>query len=696
LIGTPTTGRARAEFEGVVGYFVNPVVIRTNVHGEPNFAEFLERVGLCVHNALRNADFPFPLLVQRLQPVRDPSRSPMFQVMFNYFSVGQLGFQEHPCGLPQDGKSLILERITLPQQEGQFDLSLEIEDAIDSLSCTWKYNTDIFDRMTIERMARHYEQLLTAVVADSSRRLFQLPLLTSDESEQIATWNATAAAYPRNAGVLGLIAEKMGQHPAATAVRQGSRSLTYGDLDAAATRLADFLMALGVGPNVPVGVCLDRTPNMVVALLGILRAGGAYVPLDPAFPATRLAFMLEDSGTQVVLTTTVYTDLIPASVPHIVCLDRDGTRIDATPAMGPAHPPDPGDLAYTIYTSGSTGQPKGVEVCHGALVNLLTAMAREPGFSATDILLAVTTLSFDIAALELFLPLICGGTVALATRGEASDPPTLMALLASTGATVMQATPATWRMLVDAGWPGTPGLRLLCGGDALPRDLANALQARAAEVWNVYGPTETTIWSSAWKVERGDGPVSIGRPIANTQMYVCDPWGNPQPVGVAGELYIGGHGLARGYRNRADLTTERFVADWFSKVPGARLYRTGDLARWRLDGTIECLGRIDYQVKIRGFRIELGEIEAALERHPGVREAVVLAQPFGAGDKRLVAYVIGAPNVSGEALQAHLRNILPGYMVPARYLCLDRFPMTPNGKVDRKALPAADEIASDD
>jgi amino acid adenylation domain-containing protein len=358
--------------------------------------------------------------------------------------------------------------------------------------------------------------------------------------------------------------------------------------------------------------------------------------------------------------------------------------------------PDPDDLAYVIYTSGSTGQPKGVEIPHGALANLLAAMAREPGFTATDVLLAVTTLSFDIAALELFLPLICGGTVVLATRKEAADPQALMTLLDTTGATVMQATPATWRMLLEAGWAGTPGLKILCGGEALPRDLANRLLARAAEVWNVYGPTETTIWSSAGKVAPGEGVISIGRPIANTQMYVLDGHRNPLPAGVPGELYIGGTGLSPGYWNRPDLTAERFVPDPFSADPGARLYRTGDLARWRPDGTIECLGRVDHQVKVRGFRIELGEIEAALERHPGVRQAVVVARAHGPGDTRLVGYVVGEAECRGEALQAHLRGILPEYMVPARYVVLDRVPLTPNGKVDRNALPDPDGTAGAD
>jgi amino acid adenylation domain-containing protein len=680
IVGTPVAGRGRPELEGLIGLFLNTLVLRTDTTGDPTFVELLRRVRETALNAYANQDVPFERLVEELRPERDPSRNPLFQVMF---------ILQNPAPAPEF-PGLDIRPLEVDRGAAQLDVTLSMLEIAGALRGRWECNTDLFDRTTIERMARHYEQLLSAVLADLTRRLSEVPLLTANEQAQIATWNTTAAPYPRETGLLGLLAEQVERQPGATAVRQGNRPLTYAALDAAATRLADFLMGLGVGPGVLVGICLDRTPDMLVALLGVLKAGGAYVPLDPGFPSARLAFMVKSSGAQVVLTQTAHAGLIPPSVSHIVCLDRDGDRIKTALDTLSPHRPDPTDLAYVIYTSGSTGQPKGVEVSHGALVNLLTAMAREPGFTATDTLLAVTTLSFDIAALELFLPLICGGTMVLATREEAADPQTLLALLTATGATVMQATPATWRMLIDAGWQGTPGLKVLCGGEALPRDLANVLQARAAEVWNVYGPTETTIWSSAWKVEPGEGPVFIGRPIANTQMYVVDRWGNPQPVGVVGELCIGGDGLARGYRNRPDLTAERFAADPFSAVPGARLYRTGDLARWRPDGTIECLGRMDHQVKIRGFRIELGEIEAALQQHPGVRQAVAVVRTYGPGDTRLVGYVVGEAGLSVEGLQTHLQALLPEYMVPTRYVLLDRLPLTPSGKVDRKALPMPD------
>jgi amino acid adenylation domain-containing protein len=695
IVGTPTFGRSKAEFVRVVGDFVNSVPLRGRMNAAMTFREFIAQLRQTVLEALDAQEFPLPLLVQRLAPERDPSRSPLFDTFFLLQRFDQ--FRElsdllvgGEAEVAVDIGGLRLTGYPLHQQEGQFDLALQMIDCGGDLQGVFKYGSELFEEATIERLAGHYLQLLAGAVADPTQRLSQLPLLTAGEQAQIAVRNVTAAPYPRETGLLGLVRDRVARCPDAMAVRQGERGLTYRALEADAEQVAGFLRSLGVRPGALVGVCLDRTPEMVVVLLGVLKAGGAYVPLDPAYPAARLAFMVEDSGAQVVVTETVHTGLIPASVPHVVCLDRDRAEIDAAPAQAPWPWPDPENLAYVIYTSGSTGQPKGVEIPHGALVNLLTAMAREPGCTASDVLLAVTTLSFDIAALELFLPLITGGTVVLATREEAADPQALIALLHTTHATVMQATPATWRMLVAAGWSGTPGLTVLCGGEALSHDLASALRVRASAVWNVYGPTETTIWSAVWRVETDEGPIVIGRPIANTELYVCDQWRNPQPVGVIGELYIGGHGLARGYRNRPDLTAERFVPHPFSPVPGARLYRTGDLARWRPDGTVECLGRMDHQVKIRGFRIELGEIEGILTTHPGVKECVVTVREDAPGDQRLVGYVVATAGASfdADAARTTLRAKLPAYMIPNAFVVLAALPLTPNGKIDRQVLPA--------
>jgi amino acid adenylation domain-containing protein len=488
-----------------------------------------------------------------------------------------------------------------------------------------------------------------------------------------------------------LVAARAARTPDAIAVVMDDQSITFRELNARANRLAHRLRALGVGADTLVGLCLERSPELVVGLLGVLKAGGAYVPIDPSYPAARIAFMLEDARVSVLLTQQDLREDLPQSGARVVCLDSDWEDIENERSEDPERGARGANLAYVIYTSGSTGRPKGVQVTHAALANFLMSMAQVLGPSAQDTLLAVTTLSFDIAGLELYLPLIQGGTVRLASRGDAQDAARLRALLDDPAVTYLQATPATWRMLLDAGWPGRKRLTLLCGGEALPRDLADRLLDKGDGLWNLYGPTETTIWSSAAKVEPGDGPVPIGRPIANTRMYVLDARLRPVPVGVTGELYIGGAGLARGYLDRAGLTAERFLPDPVGPTPGSRIYRTGDLARWRNDGALECLGRFDHQVKIRGFRIELGEIETALRKHDSVREAVVVARPDSAGELTLVGYIVADPAPSPAELRGLLFETLPDYMVPTAFVALNELPLMPNGKIDRKALPDPDQ-----
>jgi len=521
------------------------------------------------------------------------------------------------------------------------------------------------------------------------------PTLLSDGVQNAWGWNQTQVEYPRDLCVHQLLQEQARRTPEAIAMEFQGRSLTYAELDARSNQLAHFLRHRGVRAEQLVGVCVERSLEMVVALLGILKAGGAYVPLDPAYPSDRIQYVLDDARVKLLLTQDAMLASLPPTTAEAICLDPEWRAFQDEDSGPVAAEVKPENLAYVIYTSGSTGRPKGVQLEHRSVVNFLCSMQREPGMTANDVLVAVTTLSFDIAGLELYLPLLVGGRLVVASREATFDGRLLKQLLDQTGATMMQATPTTWRVLLESGWEGNPKLKVLVGGEALSADLARQLALRCGSVWNMYGPTETTIWSSVYRVEgKDDRLVPIGKPIANTTFYILD--GNRQAVaeGAQGELYIGGEGLARGYFERDELTAEKFVPDPFSSQPGARMYRTGDLARYRRDGNVEFLGRIDHQVKIRGFRIELGEIEAVLEQHAGVNQAVVVAREDKPGDKRLVAYVVAeSPDTltSSAELRRHVGKQLPDYMTPAAFVQMAKLPLTPNGKVDRKALPAPDQ-----
>ena len=702
LVGCPVSGRTGPKLADLVGYLVNVVVARGDLSGDPAFREHLARVRRSMLDALEHQDYPFPLLAERLQPARDPSRSPLFQVMLSFQKaagpgdLAALAVEDPETGVGLG--ALRLKPLRLARRPAQLDLTLEIAEAGDRLSLALRFNADLFDAATAERALGHFAVLLAGAAERPESALSALPLLTAAESRQLLdAWNDTAAPPVWEEGCVHRLFEAQADRaPEAVAVEDEAGSVTYAGLERRANQLAHYLRRLGVGPEVRVGLAVDRSREMMVGLLGTLKAGGAYLPLDPSYPPERLAFMLEDSGVRIVLTQERLAASLPAGSGEVLLrLDSDweGTAgLEA--ASRPAPWAGPKNLAYTIYTSGSTGRPKGVLLEHAAVVNFLSAMSVRPGLGAEDVLLSVTTLSFDIAVLELFLPLAVGGRVAIASRETAGDGARLVAALARTGATAMQATPATWRLLLESGWEGQAGLKILCGGEALPRPLADALLARGREVWNVYGPTETTIWSAAGRVEAGSAPVDLGAPIDNTTLYVVDRRLQPVPVLVPGELLIGGDGVARGYHGRPDLTADRFVPDPFG-LPGARLYRTGDLVRRLADGTVQFLGRVDHQVKVRGHRIELGEIEARLAAHPAVREAVVLAREDRPGDQRLVAYAIARGELPAAAeLKGWLRERLPEPMVPGIFVFLDAWPLTPNGKVDRRALPAPRRAAS--
>jgi len=475
---------------------------------------------------------------------------------------------------------------------------------------------------------------------------------------------------------------------------EDGRRWTYRQLEARADVIASELLALGAGPDALVGICVPRSADLVAAMLGVWYSGAAYVPLDPDYPADRVAYMVRDSGLDIALTTRSLTRQLPGTRTLII---DELLADEATTGAPPPSRSGAEGLAYVIYTSGSTGHPKGVEVTRGGVTNFLRSMRRLPGISRSDTLGAVTTLSFDIAVLELLLPLTVGGTTVVLDSETVTDGERLDAALQRFGATIMQATPATWRVLLEAGWVGPSGFRALCGGEALPGDLAEALVSRASEVWNMYGPTETTVWSTCYRLPTSGQPVLIGRPVDNTTVYVLDPAKRPVPPGVQGEIYIGGAGLARGYRNQPERTAEAFVPDPFSPEPGARMYRTGDLGRYASDGNLEHRGRADTQVKVRGFRIELGEIESALSRVPGVRQTAVAVDTARPDDPRIVAYIVpethAAPSTSD--LRQHLHRWLPGHMIPQHFMLLPELPLTPNRKVDRRRLPPVDRTAPD-
>ena len=686
VVGTAVAGRNRTELENLIGFFVNTLVMRGDLSGNPTFRELLARTRETALRAYAHEDVPFEKLVEVLQPERNASHSPLFQVMLVLLN------------LPLEAVKLNgLEATPMAIDVGisKFDLTLYMREDGGALKTSVEYSTDLFEEKTVRRMMDHYQKLLEGIVANPDQRLADLPLLTESERWQIVDeWNQTEVGYPQDRCLHQLVEDQVERTPEAVAIVFKDAQLTYRQLNERSNQLADHLQKFGVGPDTLVGICVERSLEMVVGLLAILKAGGAYMPLDPEYPEDRLSFMLEDARPAVLVTQTRWLKSLPAHTVPVFQMDADWPTFDGSVTSRKSKPATPHDLAYVIYTSGSTGKPKGVQICHQAVVNFLSSMQREPGLSNQDTLLAITTLSFDIAGLELWLPLIVGARVVIADRATARDGLALAALIEQHHISVMQATPSTWQMLLASGARALTGLKILCGGESWSADLAGQLLEKCDSLWNMYGPTETTIWSAASRVERGK-PVWIGHPIANTRFYVLDAARQPVPIGTPGELWIGGDGLARGYLDRPELTAERFLPDPFCHQEGARIYRTGDLVRWRPGGQIEFLGRIDNQVKIRGFRVELGEIESALREQPTVQEAVVLSRTDTPGGQRLVAYLTAHAGSQPRAdeLREALKARLPDYMIPAAFVTLDRFPQTLNGKIDRRALPKP-EIAS--
>ncbi|HEY7767999.1 amino acid adenylation domain-containing protein, partial [Longimicrobium sp.] len=676
VVGSPTAGRTRAEVEELIGFFVNTMVLRTDLSGDPSFRELLGRVREATLGAYEHQELPFERLVAELQPERSRSHAPIFQASFTMDDTQGTG-----SGLAE----LSIQGVGAELGVAKLDLALTLLATPHGLRGGVTYSTDLFERGTIERMVRHLERVLEQAAANADVRLSRLELLSAEERGLVVEeWNRTDAEYPADRCIHELFEGRAAETPDAAAVRFAGAALTYRELDHAANRLANHLRRRGVGPETRVGICLERGTELVVSILAVLKAGGAWVPLDPAYPAERLNFMLADSGARLLLTRRPLPEGLAPHAAEAVFLDAERERIEAESAQPPAAGVLPENLAYVIYTSGSTGRPKGVLVPHRGLANVARGHARDLGVEAGDRVLQFASPSFDASVFEMVMALAAGATLVLGTRETLAPGPDLVRFLHDEKVTVATLPPSALSVLPVEE---LPALRtLLTAGEACTAELVERW-APERRFFNLYGPTEATIWSTTAACAPGGGRPPIGRPVANTRAYVLDRRGEPVPVGVPGELYVGGAGVTRGYAGRPALTAERFVPDAFGAA-GGRLYRTGDRVRWSARGELEFLGRVDAQVKIRGFRIEPGEIEGVLRRSEGVSESVVVARDDVAGEKQLVAYVVG--NVDAGALREHLLRELPEYMVPSAVVVLDAFPLTPNGKLDRKALPAPD------
>jgi amino acid adenylation domain-containing protein len=691
VVGTPIANRGRTEIEGLIGFFVNTLVMRADTSGNPVFRELLKQVQKSALDAYAHQDLPFERLVGELQPERDLSRNPLFQVMF--------ALQNTPL-LPLEMPGLTLSRMEIKGSRTRFDLEVHLREEAEGLKGAFVYNTDLFDAVTIERMAGHYQRMLEGIVADPDQRVSELPLLTDAERHQLLVeWNDTTTNYPKDKCIHQLFEEQVEKTPDAIAVVFEDQQLTYRELNNKANQLAHYLRKQDVGPEAMVGICIERSLEMVICVLGILKAGAAYVPLDPAYPKERLSFMLEDTGSPLLLAQSSLSGVLPENKAQVVCVDQAWETIEKESTLNLAGTASQDNLAYVLYTSGSTGRPKGVAMEHRPLCNLISWQIRNSVLSTNAKTLQFASLSFDVSFQEIFSTWCSGGTLMVTSELLRRDPAALLHYLEKASidrlflpfvALQQLAEVAAWhdsfpyslREVITAG----EQLRITPSVARMFERLGNC------RLYNQYGPTEShvvTAFELSGAPEEWPSLPPIGRPIGNTNIYLLDCNQKPVPAGVAGELYIGGKCLARGYINRPELTASRFIWNPFRNNPGERLYRTGDIARYLSDGSIEYLGRSDNQLKVRGFRIEPGEIESVLGRHPGVRETAVIARKDKSGSNRLLAYVVlnMAPAITTNELRNFLTQRLPDYMVPSAFVVLDSLPLTPSGKVDRRALP---------
>ena len=707
LIGSPIANRNHSEIENLIGFFVNTLVLRTDFADNPSFKDLLARVKETTLQAYKHQNVPFEKIVDALQPQRSLSHSPLFQVFFVLQNAPKSKLE-----LP----GVTWNKLEIKNTTTKFDLSLSLTETEAGLLGEWEYNTDLFDRNTIESLAGNFQHLLEAIIKNPSQKVGEINILSEAERDRILNqWNDTATDYPQDKCIHQLFTEQVAKNPEEIAIVFEDRQLTYRELDRKANLLAAYLQSWGVKPEVLVGIYIERSLEMIIGLLGILKAGGAYVPLDPEYPQERLDYMVEDSGIAVILTQESLRQNLSSQQLKIVCLDSDWSKIEQYSQENLDLRVESHNLAYVIYTSGSTGKPKGVAIEHRQVGNFFTGMDRTIGNCSPGIWLALTTICFDISVLELFWTLTRGFKVIIAPEKHklfSFDPSqqnnsSISALIQKYNVSHLQCTPSLLKMLPD-GISSLKSLKkVLVGGEALSISLAKELASVVdGEIHNMYGPTEATIWSTVYTVKKDCEKIAIGRPIANTQIYILDEYQQPVPIGVAGEIYISGDGLARGYLNRPELTKERFIPNPFSvnsqqlsvnsnnypplpHSPNPLLYKTGDLARYLSSGEIEYLGRIDNQVKIRGFRIELGEMETVLSFHPQIQQAVVIAREHDSGNKRLVAYLVTPEeSISHSQLREYLKQKLPEYSIPSAFVVLEKLPLTPNGKIDRQALPA--------
>jgi amino acid adenylation domain-containing protein len=691
IVGSPIANRNRLEIEGLIGFFVNTLVLRSDLSGNPPFRELLSRVREVALGAYGHQDLPFEKLVEELQVPRDLSYNPLFQVM--------LVLQNAPMQALQLS-GLTLSPLEVETGTAKFDLTLELVEGSEGFAGGIEYNTDLFDTVSIDRMVGHFQTLLQGIVANPEQRIAELPLLSEGERHQLLVeWNATEVEYPRDKCLHELFEEQVERTPDGVALVFEGKQLTYRELNGRANQLAHYLRKMGVGPEVLVGIFMERSFEMVIAMYGILKAGGAYVPLDPEYPPERVAFMARDTQVPVLLTQRHLMANLPEHKAKVICLDSDWPGIVKENSQNLASGATAENLAYVIYTSGSTGMPKGAMNTHRGICNRLLWMQDEYQLTDKDRVLQKTPFSFDVSVWEFFWPLLVGACMVVARPGGHKDSHYLVKTIQEQEITTLHFVPSMLQVFLEEKEVEKCFTlkRVICSGEALPYELQEHFFARLpAELHNLYGPTEAAVDVTYWACKRGSDQriVPIGYPVANTQMYILDSHLQPVPIGVPGELYIGGIQVGRGYLNRPELTAEKFIPDPFRAVPRARLYRTGDLARYLPGGEIEYLGRTDHQVKIRGFRIELGEIEAVLGEHESIGQVVVMAREDIPGEKRLVAYIVpdGNQPPSASVLRQYLQEKLPEYMVPGAFITLEKFPLSPNGKIDRKTLPAPASI----